>query len=263
MPALIDLYTDRLHIGLSAQQRLPFLQRAAQSGDGPSCYNMAISHLQSGRFREGLSWLSQAAEKGLGVAHVLLGNCFRDGRGVRADPQKALHHYQEAIKVRSKEIDDVLFINIDTVFLFQCDPSDADALSALAEHMRSLNPMDLSWLAILDRAGNAGSSEAFLTLADYYLEGQSGKVDEKLGLDYVDKASAMVRCITLCDSFRGTKNKIIAGRSTCFGCTRSIRNATRATRCCSFIVYQSCTCRTCSRDDVCCHVVYGCLTWGV
>jgi TPR repeat protein len=76
-----------------------WLEAGARDGDAAAAYWLAVllRSREGGRdFAAAIPWLEQAAAAGLSSAHFVLGNAYRDGEGVPADPRRALAEWEAA-----------------------------------------------------------------------------------------------------------------------------------------------------------------------
>lgn len=77
----------------------PNKEESAPSGETLNDLTMFVTNLQDPHEKdeaEGVFWLQQAADHGDASAMAYLGRCFEEGKGITADPQKALEWYQKS-----------------------------------------------------------------------------------------------------------------------------------------------------------------------
>jgi uncharacterized protein len=97
-PSYLDHLADEGVV--SARSVLPFLRRAAASGDADSQFALGLRLETADGVRrnckEALRWYRQAAQHGEELAWLYLGHAYRHGRGVRQSWPRALRCYRRA-----------------------------------------------------------------------------------------------------------------------------------------------------------------------
>lgn len=135
---------------------------------GEELYKAGIFYLNHGKEQEGTEWLEKAAEHGEPRAFTELGCCYMKGRGVKADPKRAIGYLKRA------------FANNEPKGIYML----AECYATLAKGEEDI----IKVMKIYSKAAKLGERRAQAKLGQYFLDGSGVERNEKAAFGWLSKA---------------------------------------------------------------------------
>lgn len=154
---------------------LKMIRHEAREGD-PGAELLYGLALLEGRYdlkpdaRTAVSWLRRSAQGGNSYAQLILGNCYAEGKGVKADPRQAVHWWRKAAQAGNSEAQS----RLGKAYLEGTGVAHNDKRA-------------IKWL---EQAAENGNPHAQYLIGKMYHEGYIVVQDQTLAKDWLSRAAA-------------------------------------------------------------------------